>query len=626
MNIIIPIGGVGKRFSDDNYTLPKPLIKSLGKPVIFWVIENLKLNIDDTLYIIYRDEFKKFNFESLLVNKFRKINFKFISIKNDTRGASETVLYGLNNINKEELEKPTIIVDSDNFYYENIIEIVKNTKNKNIIFYKKDYDKNPIYSYIKIGKDNSVLNIKEKDKISDNACVGAYSFESGILLKEVIEKVIKQNIKQKNEYYISSLYDEMIKDKLKINSVEIEKFNCLGTPNQLKSFSSNFNTDNQKYRFCFDLDNTLVTYPEVEGDYSTVKPIERTINYLNYLHSMGHTIIIHTARRMRTHGGNMGRVQADIAKVTFETIDKFKINYDEIYFGKPYANFYIDDLSVKPFDDIEKEIGFYNIHPETRSHNKIEIYENYIIKYSNDISGEKYYYNNIPNEIINLFPELLEEDENSIRLSKITGIPLSFINSNETISENILSLVFDTISKIHDVSDNNIEDINIYLNYYEKVKNRISNYDFTRYDRFEGVKENILDFLKKYENDKSGKIGVIHGDSVFTNILIDNNDNIKFIDMRGKLGDNLTIYGDIFYDWAKVYQSIIGYDHILMGKNINDSFINKNIEIFEKYIINKYGRDTLNNIKNITKSLIISLIPIHDNDKCFDYYNLIKKC
>jgi hypothetical protein len=63
-----------------------------------------------------------------------------------------------------------------------------------------------------------------------------------------------------------------------------------------------------------------------------------------------------------------------------------------------------------------------------------------------------------------------------------------------------------------------------------------------------------------------------------------------------------------------------------MGKNINEFFINRNIEIFEKYIINNYDRDTLNNIKNITKSLIISLIPIHDNDKCFDYYNLIKKC
>ena len=32
-----------------------------------------------------------------------------------------------------------------------------------------------------------------------------------------------------------------------------------------------------KKRFCFDLDNTLVTYPKIKGDYSTVEPIVKNI-------------------------------------------------------------------------------------------------------------------------------------------------------------------------------------------------------------------------------------------------------------------------------------------------------------------------------------------------------------
>ena len=35
MIIIIPLGGVGKRFSDLGYTDPKPLIKVQGKEIIF---------------------------------------------------------------------------------------------------------------------------------------------------------------------------------------------------------------------------------------------------------------------------------------------------------------------------------------------------------------------------------------------------------------------------------------------------------------------------------------------------------------------------------------------------------------------------------------------------------------
>ena len=62
-----------------------------------------------------------------------------------------------------------------------------------------------------------------------------------------------------------------------------------------------------------------------------------------------------------------------------KTLEKFNIPYDEIYFGKPYAHVYIDDLAVNCYDDLEKELGFYtdNISPrdfnEIKSSNKFSI-------------------------------------------------------------------------------------------------------------------------------------------------------------------------------------------------------------------------------------------------------------
>ena len=44
MVIVIPLGGIGKRFADLGYTDPKPLIKVLGKEIVFWVLDNLKLS------------------------------------------------------------------------------------------------------------------------------------------------------------------------------------------------------------------------------------------------------------------------------------------------------------------------------------------------------------------------------------------------------------------------------------------------------------------------------------------------------------------------------------------------------------------------------------------------------
>ena len=116
---------------------------------------------------------------------------------------------------------------------------------------------------------------------------------------------------------------------------------------------------------------------------------------------------------------------------------------------------------------------------------------------------------------------------------------------------------------------------------------------------------------------------IIHGDPVFTNIIINNHDKIKFIDMRGKVGDKLTIYGDWLYDWAKIYQSIIGYDEILISKFIDKLYKENIIDIFKKYFVSRFSEENFENLKMITKSLIFTLIPLHNNEKCHKYYNLL---
>jgi hypothetical protein len=75
---------------------------------------------------------------------------------------------------------------------------------------------------------------------------------------------------------------------------------------------------------------------------------------------------------MKTHKGNVGAIVADIGKVTFESLDKFDIPYDEIHFGKPYANFYVDDLAVNANSSLDKAIGIYNTNTPPRSFNKVE--------------------------------------------------------------------------------------------------------------------------------------------------------------------------------------------------------------------------------------------------------------
>jgi len=619
--ILIPLGGIGKRFKDNNYKKPKALINVLGEPIIFHLLDNLKLT-NELVYIVYNNEYKKYRFEDLLKKKYPELTLLFMCLDNNTKGAAETINIALKNLNIP--DEPILCLDGDNFYK---CDVIKLWDMKNMIITVEDFNEKPIYSYIVTNK-NVVYDIIEKEKVSNYACTGAYGFNSYKELLKYTNIVLENNITTKNEYYTSLVIREMITENAIFNYRVIKKkeWICLGTPIQLRQFCDNHNENNTKKRICFDLDNTLVTYPKILGDYNTVEPIYKNINYLKYLKKKGNTIIIYTARRMRTHQGNNGKILADIGEITFQTLKKYEIPFDEIYFGKPYADYYIDDLAINCFDDIEKDMGYYMDKIEPRYFNKIEnnsieIYK----KSSKNLDGEIYYYKNIPKKIKRNFPLLIDYDENNTwySMEKVNGLSVSTLYISELLTMKNLKDIMDAIKNIQSIEISG-EKINIYDNYLRKIETRYKNYDYSKFKDSEIKYDKIKTFLNLYEEDDHGIEKVIHGDCVFTNIILNEYDEIKFIDMRGKVGNVLTIKGDWLYDWSKLYQSLIGYDKILHNKKISKKYENDMIGFFESYFCELFEAKYLIFLKMITKSMIFSLIPLHDNEKCIEYYNLLR--
>lgn len=616
MNIIVPLGGIGKRFQEDGYTTPKPLIPVLGVPMIVASLSSLDISDKDTLFIAYKDDLERYRFEDVVRRGLPKLNIKFIQLHNETRGAAETVLHVImtTRMNKE---GPVVVVDSDNIYRDGVLSVYRNNP-RNVVFCHIDEGSNPIYSYVGVEGEN-VTEIVEKTKISKLACVGVYCFRNVETLENAIVGILQSNDKQKNEFYMSGVFKHLLKTGEEVKYEIISGFDSVGTPNQVKAYCH----ASQPMRFCFDLDNTIVTYPVVPGDYATVRPIHSVIDYINFLYNNGHTIIVYTARRMKTHSGNAVMAEKEIGDLTRKTLLDFGVKYHELHFGKPYADFYVDDLSITPFVDMEKATGFYNIHAKPRSFNTVEMHDSCVIKTSDKIDGERYYYENIPTKVSDLFPRLLSSTSKSITVSKINGVPLSFLNANCSMSPSILRNVFSTLDRLHTIDQKCDVELDIYSNYCEKLEKRVCGYDFSSYKNFTEKYTRIFALLREYEKQKIARIGVIHGDPVFTNILIDRNDDLKMIDMRGLVGNKLTIYGDIFYDYAKIYQSIIGYDAILSGTKISSIYTKRNIEIFNQEVTMRYGANMIKWIRGITNSLILSLIPIHNNGNCHEFYSLI---
>jgi len=92
--------------------------------------------------------------------------------------------------------------------------------------------------------------------------------------------------------------------------------------------------------FCFDIDETICH--TVGTDYENSKPISSRISQINNLKTKGNKIIFFTAR---------GFVSGlDLYEFTYNQLKLWGVDFDELYLGKPAADYYIDDKGKDYFD------------------------------------------------------------------------------------------------------------------------------------------------------------------------------------------------------------------------------------------------------------------------------------
>ena len=103
-------------------------------------------------------------------------------------------------------------------------------------------------------------------------------------------------------------------------------------------------------RLIVDVDGTL-TRDDAEVDYSDRLPRQDVIDRVNQLHSRGVTIVIYSARNMRTYKGNLGQINKFTMPVLASWLARHGVSYDEIYMGKPWCGFdgfYVHSRSIRP--------------------------------------------------------------------------------------------------------------------------------------------------------------------------------------------------------------------------------------------------------------------------------------
>lgn len=240
IQLIIPMSGIGKRFIDCGYDVPKPMIDVDGIPMIHHVI-NLFPGIDDISFICNENHLKETKLRSVL--KSICPNCKIFSIPKG-KGPVDAVSKIFNIIDDE---KEVIISYCDYGTKWDFNKFIEDVRNKNadgsIACYRGFHPHmliNNSYAFC-LEKKMNLIEIKEKESFTNNkmgewASNGTYYFKSGRIVKKYFTMLMDMEMEVNGEYYVSLVYNLLVKDGLSVRIFEIENMLQWGTPYDLEVY------------------------------------------------------------------------------------------------------------------------------------------------------------------------------------------------------------------------------------------------------------------------------------------------------------------------------------------------------------------------------------------------------
>jgi len=235
MNIVIPMAGLGSRFSDAGYTTPKPFIEIEGKPMILKAVNTLGFE-GNYIFIIRKDEYIK--------NKMKEIfpDSQIIEVDYLTDGPASSVMLAKEFINNDE---ELIVANCDQIMWWDAETVIKQIRVMDydgvVVTYHETTPKN---SYARINRRGYVTKMAEKQVISNVSLNGIHYWKKGKYFVESTESMVEKNIRFNNEFYVSLTYNQMIEKGLKVGIYHIpnEFHNAVGTPDDLNRYFEKIST------------------------------------------------------------------------------------------------------------------------------------------------------------------------------------------------------------------------------------------------------------------------------------------------------------------------------------------------------------------------------------------------
>jgi NDP-sugar pyrophosphorylase family protein len=238
LQVLMPMGGLGSRFTAAGYTTPKPLIEVDGKPMFMRALDSFA-GVPDVqhIFVIRKEHDEAYN----LAAEIRKQlpDAKIAILDHDTGGAVETCLIAKDLIDES---LPVTVADCDIYFesseYFQKVGVATETGKPDGMLLTFTAD-SPRYSYVEIDDSGRAVRTAEKIVISNHAILGGYFFRSGELFLQLAKQFVSAPLPEGlKEYYMSHLFNILLEQHGDVEIAAIDTMHIFGTPEELTTYQN----------------------------------------------------------------------------------------------------------------------------------------------------------------------------------------------------------------------------------------------------------------------------------------------------------------------------------------------------------------------------------------------------
>ena len=234
---IMPMAGLGKRFLNSEYKLPKPLIKIIKKPMFIQASKSMPkstLNI----FICNKNLLNRFRIKEIITKEYKK-NFKIITVKRTTKGQANTCLLAEKLIKKND---KIFIHSCDSLIKYNAVNLNKKIKSSDAVILTTKPNKTHLrsinsYGWVKISNNNiKKITCKKKASLKPNkdyVIIGSFAFKNKKIFSNTIRSLFKSKRTVNNEYYMDMVFSHALDNNYRISNLIVKSYISWGTPKEL---------------------------------------------------------------------------------------------------------------------------------------------------------------------------------------------------------------------------------------------------------------------------------------------------------------------------------------------------------------------------------------------------------